>query len=162
VSLPILIGGTLVFLSVACLEMYLFFKDYFVAAPARSDWFWGQPLKATLPMITSDYEQVMDKIIITDIHNQSYMYLLFYTQKTADWLASQNKVRNPVVGYSTLGKYEFRKINWDKDQHLPNTLLVGTPAELPDTIPTLFEYANETSGEVLLRVVKTATDVPQE
>ena len=100
-------------------------------------------------------ENTVEKIIVTD-QSQAYMYLLFYAQKEPKWLESQTKIRHPVVGYSKLGKYEFRKINWESDQFIPNALLVGTPAELPENTSAIYEYRNGTTNELLMRVVKTS------
>ncbi len=36
--------------------------------------------------------------------------------------------------FRTIGKYEFRNINWEKDQNLNKTLIVGTSAEIPGSI----------------------------
>ena len=153
-SFSLFVSFFLFFVVIMGFEMHLFLKDYFITTPARLISTWGTPLKFILPKVAR-LEDNVEKIIVTD-QSQAYMYLLFYTKKDPKWFESQTKIRHPVVGYSKLGKYEFRKINWEIDQFIPNALLVGTPAELPENTSAIYEYRNETTNELLMRVVRTA------
>ena len=135
------------------IQMNNFLFHYFTEVPEKFALFWGQPLKETIPML-SEYEPSVNSIIVTDSIKQSYMYLLFYGHKEPNWLQMQPKVKHPVVGYAKIGLYEFRPISWEKDRLLPNTLIIGTPQEIPDNEKIIYEV-KQNNQQVLLRVVKT-------
>jgi len=145
--------STLVLTFIVGTQMNNFLFNYFTEVPVKFALFWGQPLKETIPTL-SKYEPSVNSIIITDTVKQSYMYLLFYGLKEPQWLLKVPKIRNPVVGYSKIGLYEFRSISWEKDQLLPNVLLIGTPQEIPDNDKIIYEVKQD-NQQVLLRVVKT-------
>ena len=134
------------------LQFNSFLHSYFIDMPKQFAFFWGQPLKEAIPFVLS-YEHSVNEIIITDSFKQAYMYLLFYGNKNPLWLELQPKTKHPVVGYSKIGLYNFRAIDWKNDQYLPNSLLVGTPEEIPENTKTIYEVKQ--NKEVLLRVVKT-------
>ena len=134
--------------------VHTFLFQYFNIMPKKYATFWGEPLKKVLPYVLA-YESTVDKIIITNVNNQAYMYFLFYAQKSPTWFLSQSKQLSKIVGYSTIGKYEFRKINWPQDSHLKNTLLVGTTEEIPSATKSfIIETPDRLTSTPMLRILK--------
>ncbi len=111
---------------------FLFFSNrYFVHMPKIYSDFWGQHLKKAVEYSIS-MEATLDKIIFTTTSSpQSYMYILFYGNKSPVWLLQNRGERAKIVGYSAFGKYEFRSVDWEKDKNLTNSLIIGTPNEIP-------------------------------
>ncbi len=144
---------TILFSVVISWQFGLFMNNYFLDMPTRFASFWGQPLKEAMPFITKQ-ETSVNKIVITDSVKQAYMYLLLYGKKEPIWVQEQIKVRHPIVGYSKIGKYEFRPIDWSTEQNEPNVLLVGSTQEIPENDSILYEV-KQSDNKVLLRVVKT-------
>lgn len=107
-----------------------FMKEYFINVPKEYSRFWGVPWRNTVETILP-YETSVNKIIMANPTNQSYMYLLFYGRKNPSWLLSSAKVRAKVVGYTLLDRYEFRTISWNRDRTLRNTLIIGASQDIP-------------------------------
>lgn len=131
-----------------------FMKSYFIKSPDKYAPFWGLHLKKAAIYVNS-LENTVDKIIFTTTSSpQSYMYILFYGKKDPLWLLQNKGERAKIVGYTSFGKYEFRTIDWEKDKNLANTLLIGTPNEIP-----INEDKNLTpviiNNSVLLKIYRT-------
>ena len=89
-----------------------------------------------------------EKVLVTDRYDQPYILFLFYLQYPIDkFQYAHELLGRDRFGFSTVPnfdkqslkdevtsyKYEFRSINWDIDQpQNPNSLIVGTPEEIPD------------------------------
>jgi hypothetical protein len=54
-----------------------------------------------------------------------------------------------------IGKYEFRNINWGQDKTLKNTLLIGSPEEIPAGVHGLIKTIYYLDGTVAYRIVGT-------
>jgi len=54
-----------------------------------------------------------------------------------------------------IGKYEFRNISWSKDSQLKNTLLIGSPQEIPANANGLLKTIYFLDGSVAFRIVGT-------
>lgn len=99
-----------------------------------------------------------DKVIVTDHYDQPYILFLFYSkyeptkfQKEAV-LTSRDK-----FGFSTVrnfNKFEFRKINWQDDAKLENTLIVGTSEEITEDVKILDQVLNP-NGSIAFKMVGT-------
>lgn len=139
-----------------CINLNLLntFKDYFTNQPSKFATFWGNYYKQAIYSMLP-YENLVDKIIVSNKNPQSYMYLLFYGKKDPLWLFSQDREQSLLIGYNRIGKYEFRTIDWEKDKLLKNTLLIGTAQEIPKTANSLIKEINSSQDEIILRIVMT-------
>jgi len=77
--------------------------------------------------IVDDY----DKVIVDTSHANPYIFFLFYSKYNPVEFQNKNNVSEVVgtddsMGYN-FGKYEFRKIDWGKDQKLKKTILWMKP-----------------------------------
>jgi len=77
--------------------------------------------------IVDDY----DKVIVDTSHANPYIFFLFYSKYNPAEFQNKNNVSEVVgtddsMGYN-FGKYEFRKIDWGKDQKLKKTILWMKP-----------------------------------
>ncbi len=132
-----------------------FWYYYFIDAPKVFAQQWQYGLKKMAYEVVAQENQ-FDHIIITDQAKQAYIYILFYGQKNPSWLTAQmNKIRHPFIGYSAFGKYEFRHLNWETDQHFTNTLLVGTPEEIPRKTPEIVKtILSQDNQQILFKFVQ--------
>jgi len=108
--------------AVYLIQYGLFIREYFYDFPvyAAADWQYGY--KEAIAYATK-YENEVDKIIITSHYGQPHVFVYVY----------QN--RDPLhVLWGGMGKYQYKAINWDGDKFAINTLLIGTPEEIPDKI----------------------------
>jgi 4-amino-4-deoxy-L-arabinose transferase-like glycosyltransferase len=96
-------------------------------------------------------EQNYDHIIITSLYDQPYIYFLFYKSKRYDPRVFINNGQRDR-GWNN---YEFRKIKWEEDRHLPNTLLVGGPDEVPTGEPGQIATITYPNGKDVFRLVGT-------
>lgn len=86
-----------------------------------------------------------NQIIFTKINSEPHIFVAFYSQM--DPSEFQQSAQNwkyfeeagfkfvDMINYS-LGKYQFRGIDWDKDKQLKDTLIVATPGEVPTEVKT--------------------------
>ncbi len=149
---PVFIFG-IVFLVILALSSFI--KNYFSLQPELYNEFWGLPLKKAA-LAAVEVEKDVDKIIFTtSVSPQSYIYVLFYGNKDPLWLFDNKSQRSQIVGYEKIGKYEFRKINWDSDMKISNTLIVGTPEEIPPESDNVVKEIFASNGKASYRIVKT-------
>jgi hypothetical protein len=80
--------------------------------------------------VFDDYE----KVIIETPHTQPHIFYLFYGEYPPVRYHQEldlEKIGTPRKLYD-FGKFEFRKIDWEKDRNSANTLLVGSEDNLTD------------------------------
>lgn len=110
-----------------------YLHQYYVHTPIEYGYFWQYGNKEAI-LEAKDLEGKYEKIIMTYRYDQPYIYYLFYRkidpflyQKQWDYNGTGQVDRFKRI----IGKYEFRNIDYSKDKHLPKTLLIGTPYEIP-------------------------------
>lgn len=142
----------LIFIYTANIFYYL--DMYYLHGPfeqARS-WQYGyKQLVAEVKEIKGDY----NNIIITYRYDQPYIYLLFYEKTDPFWYQQfwQDKDIKIERFERNFGNYVFRNIEWEKDKYLKNTLLVGTPAEIPDYAQGIVKEITYPNGDTAFRLV---------
>lgn len=134
-SLTIIIAGLLI------LNFAYYLNQYYVATPRVYGYFWQYGNKQAIEEI-SKVENEKDKIIMSYKYDQPYIYYLFYRKIDPAWY--QNNWNYQGNGKTerfrrVIGKYEFRNINYSEDIKLKNTLLIGTPEEIPQEAKTTSE-----------------------
>lgn len=136
------------------LASFVFFnRQYFIKTPKDYSDFWGLPLKETALTVLR-LENQFDKVVITNkLSPQTYMYILFYGKKDPNWLFNTKRKEADIIGYQLFGKYEIRQINWFIDKDLPNTIIIGTSAEIPKNNNLVKEIQLHNNDSV--RIIKT-------
>jgi len=131
--------------------------QYYVDTPVMYGDFWQYGNKEAVQTAKS-LENKYSKIIYTYTYDQPYIYYLFYNkidpswyQKNWDYLGTGQTERMRRV----IGKYEFRNISWSKDSQLKNTLLIGSPQEIPANANGLLKTIYFLDGSVAFRIVGT-------
>ncbi len=149
--LPILGAAIfIVFNFIFFLDQYYNQQNYFYAAEWQYGW--QQAVDFVKPV-----EGKYDKIIVSTKEplDEAHMFFAFYLKYPP--LDYQKTAGQKSGGFGVerhYGKYEFRPVDWDKDSKLPNTLIVATPHEIPDTTATV-ETINDLNGSTVMRIAST-------
>lgn len=98
---------------------------YYIHTPAERSQDWQYGYKQLVEKLASVSETV-DEIIVTTSYDQPYVYFLFYDKVDPAWY--QTVAEHGSQGFA---KLIFRKINYQRDINLKNTIIVGTPEEIP-------------------------------
>lgn len=133
------------FLVLVSFNLFYFFHQYFVHLPYEfsDSWQYGRQQAVEF---TESVKAQYQKIIVSTKLEQPHMFWLFYSHyPPAKYLQEGGTSSGGFAEYKNkFDKYEFRPINWEKDQHLSNVLLVGLPEEFPSGLPaiTTINYLN--------------------
>lgn len=137
------------------LNFAYYLHQYYVHTPVEYGDFWQYGNKQAV-VDAKSLETKYQKIIFTYKYDQPYIYYLFYNkidpswyQKHWDYLGTGQVERMRRI----IGKYEFRDINWSQDSQLKNTLLIGSPDEIPANAKGLIDTINFPNGNVAYRIV---------
>lgn len=119
------------------LNLYIFLNKYFVDSPQTFTREWQYGVKQIAQYALANEESVA-KIIVSENIKQAYVYVLFYGHKSISQILSSKpkSEKHQFVGYARFGKYEFRKIVWDKDKLLKNVIIIGLADEIPQAEQT--------------------------
>jgi hypothetical protein len=132
------------------LNFSYYLMQYYVHQPVEyaKQWQYGyKEMVAEVEKVKGNYNH----IIITSLYDQPYIYFLFYNPHTYD---PRTTINNGQLDRGW-GNYEFRKIKWEEDRLLPNTLLVGGADEVPKGEPTQIGEIFFPTGETAFRLVGT-------
>ena len=119
-----------------------FMYHYFVTYPVESarEWQYGYKQAA---VFAKEYEDEVDKIIITSQYGQPYVFTYFFQDR-----------KPQSVFWGGMIKYLFRDIVWENDQHLSRVLIIGTPEEIPGSAQGIIKEIYFPDGKVAFRIVK--------
>lgn len=148
-----LIGAIILFL-IANFMYYL--HQYYVHTPIEYGYFWQYGYKEAVSF-AKENEGKFDRIIMTYSYDQPYIYYLFYNKIDPVWYQKNwdyNKTGLTDRFKRVVGKYEFRNIDYSRDSALQNTLLIGTPDEIPVNAKVI-EIVKFPDGKVAFRIAKT-------
>ncbi|MEK7168906.1 MAG: hypothetical protein AAB778_02735, partial [Patescibacteria group bacterium] len=132
------------------LNQYFVQQNYYYSA----DWQYGYREAVEEVLVQQDK---YDKIIISDDNplDKSYMFFLFYLKfPPEEYQKIGENSSGSFESHHSFGRYEFRRIDWQKDSQSKNTLLVGSTKEIPDGAPILKTIYN-LDGSVAIRIVGT-------
>lgn len=120
---------------ILCLSVTRYLHQYYVHLPQRHSLEWEYGFKEVVDFIQKNQDN-FSKVIITNRYDQPYIVALFYLGYDPKTYQEAVKQQTAIdeFGFTTItafGKYEFRKINWDRDSKLENVLLIGTGEEIP-------------------------------
>lgn len=134
-----------------------YLHQYYVHTPHQISHWWQYGNKEAV-LEAKSVEDKYSKILFTYYYDQPYIYYLFYNKIEPLWYQKNwNYQGNGEVERMrrVIGKYEFRKINFSNDSQLKNTLLIGTPDEIPENAPGLVKTIYFLDGSVAFRIVGT-------
>ncbi len=139
---------------VGILSLRYFYQQYFFVFSKNQSQSFQYALSKTIPFVVKN-QNAYDKIIFSNKDNlyQSYMFFLFYSKYDSSVYQMQGGTKSGGFAEEhAFSKFEFRPINWSKEQKNKTTLYVGNPDDFPRNIKTLFigRYLNNETG---IRVV---------
>ncbi len=131
------------------LSLRYFYQQYFIVFPKEESNSFQYALSQTIFFVLKN-QASYDKIIFSNIDNlyQSYMFFLFYSKYDPNIYQRQGGTKSGGFAEEhAFSKFEFRSIDWDKEQKNRKTLYVGNTSDFPQGIGALFEgkYLN---GEI--------------
>lgn len=113
----------------------IYFSDlYFVHSPffVAKDWLSGY--KPAL-MAAKQFIDKYDRVVITDVFGQPYIFVLFYYQvDPSKYQVSAKLLENAngdVGEIKTFDKYQFRRIYWPTERGARSTIFIGNESDLP-------------------------------
>lgn len=133
-----------------------YMHQYYVHTPIEYGYFWQYGYKEALSY-AKEKEGKFTNIVMTYEYDQPYIYYLFYNKIDPVWYQKNwdyNKDGTIDRFKRMIGKYTFRNIDYSKDIHLPNTLLIGTPKEIPGNAKVI-KVIYFPDGKVAFKLVKT-------
>jgi len=141
-AILLFIGIFMIFNFVYYLNQYFVQQNYFHS----KDWQYGyKELVAELEKIRGDYE----KVVISSVSpmDQSYMFFLFYKKYPP---SEFQKVR--ISGTNNFDRYEFRRLDWERDKDEKGTLFIGSVDQFPTEVEAIkiIYYPN---GQPAMKIV---------
>lgn len=130
-----------------------FYKQYFLVFPKTQSSSFQHVLYKAIPFVL-EKEKSYNKIIFSNKGNlyQSYMFFLFYSQY--DPFLYQKQGGTKSGGFSkehSFGKYEFRSLQWEKENKNDKNLYIVNFAEIPKEEKGVnFNYLNGDNGIIVL------------
>ena len=112
-----------------------YYSSYAIASAPQYQYGYREALT-----IASELGRTRDKIVVTDAYGQPYVYVLLTNRiKPAEFLAG------------ALANYEFHTFSWP--YYKPNSVIVGTPAEIPPRDPAVKALVKIPGTDQILFVV---------
>jgi len=130
IALPIFYLSFIVYCVISAL--YLFDSTQ-VYLPVRDNGNWQPGYRETVPAVMEVFDKYQ-KVVVDTPHTQPHIFYLFYGQYSPERYHQEldlEKIGTPRQSYD-FGKFEFRQIDWIKDEYLANTLFVGNDQKLID------------------------------
>ena len=145
-----------VYLLLAIFNVAYYLDQYFVQLNYYDSAFWQYGYKQAVDEVKAiggNYKT----ILISDNAplDKSYMFFLFYLQYPPQLYQQVGENSSgSFVSHHSFGKYTFRSIDWSKDSQLKNTLIIGSPKEIPPGVGTL-KTINNLDGTPAIKIVGT-------
>ncbi len=134
-------------------NFFYYLHQYHVHMPLEWSYDWQYGRKEAV-QVTESLKKNYAKVVVSTELEQPHMFWLYYLKY--DPVKYLSKGGTASGGFAEVrnrfDQYEFRPINWDKDQHEEGILFVGLPEEFPEgvgTIKTIY-YLN---GEEAIKIV---------
>ncbi len=141
---------------VMVVSLVLFYNQYFSVFPQSQSASFQYAISQAMPFVLGK-ESGYDKVIISNEGPlyQSYMYYLFYSKYDPQKnYAAGGTGSGGFAASHTFGKFEFRKIDWSKEDKSKSFLYIGSVDEIKDTNGELREFS-DLDGTPEIRVVQT-------
>jgi hypothetical protein len=134
-----------------------YLHQYYVHYPKELPFAWQYGFDQIAAYTKENYDKY-DRIVISDRYDQPYILMAFYLKYPPEILQKE-LVMTPrdKFGFSTvrkLGKYEFRKIEYDNvDKKLPNTLIIAADESVNDK--AVIFTINDPAGHPMFKFLST-------
>jgi len=117
------------------LNIFYYLHNYYAHYPTEFSSEWQYGYRETVKAV-SEIEKNYDQVIVTSHYGRPYIYFLFYQQYPPEkfWQDQDQVVKEPegFIKVTGFNKYEFRYLDWEKDQAKERTLFVVVPYEVPE------------------------------
>jgi 4-amino-4-deoxy-L-arabinose transferase-like glycosyltransferase len=138
------------FISIASFNFVYFLNQYFVQQNYfnSKDWQYGWKQAVSY---AADNSGNYRKVVVSNVTplDQSYIFFLFNLK----YPPRKYNSGNHTIDNHNFENYEFRKINWDTDKNLTNTLFVGTPGDFVS--PPVLKTIKYLDGDDAIQIVKS-------
>ncbi len=134
------------------LNFLYYLHMYYVHTPVEVSREWQYGYKQAVEEV-GKLEKNYKKIIVTYRYDQPYIYFLFYQKIDPAWYQKQAPKGEIERFYRSFGKYEFKNLDDNYFAGLRNTLIVGTPDEIPVDAPGTIKEIKFLDGNVAFRIV---------
>lgn len=135
------------------ISIYYYLDMYYIQSPTEQAADWQYGYKQVVDSV-NNIKQDNNKVIVTYGYDQPYIYFLFYNPIDPTWYQSQWRGGEIERFNRSFGDYTFRNIDWKQDQNLQNTILVGTPGEIPADADSIIKEIKYPNGDVAFRIVE--------
>lgn len=137
------------FLILTSLNILYYLNQYFLVQNRAYSEHWQYGYEETVEYVKS-VQSEYDKIIVSNVVplDQSYIFFLYHMKYPPAKYQLESDEKH------SFENFEFRKIEWEDDSELENTLLVGSPSEFPEIVKAdkAVKYLN---GEDAILIVST-------
>lgn len=134
------------------LNFFYYLDMYYVHTPQEEASSWQYGYKEVVTE-ASRLEGNFDKVIVTYMYDQPYIYFLFYQKIDPAWYQQNWGSGEIKRDERSFGKYEFRRIDWSRDQNLKNVLLIGAPREISGDAAGIIKEIKYPNSSVAFRIV---------
>lgn len=134
----------LIFVFLITASIQSFYRNYYIVFPKEQSRSFLFALSKAIPYVLAR-EDEYEKIVFSNSDNtyQSYMMYLYYSR--FDPGLYQRLGGTKSGGYAethSIGKFEFRPIDWEKDSKINNTLFIGNLVDFPPNTSTQEVFTN--------------------
>lgn len=146
-----LIKNSLCFVVYALLFVNIFYylHNYYAHYPTEFSAEWQYGYRETIRAV-SELEKNYDKVVVAKNLGRPYIYFLFYKKYPPQnfWRYKDKVVKEPAgfINILGFGKYEFRGLDWGKDQWMKKALFIMVPGDVPEdanVIKTIYRLNGE-------------------
>lgn len=134
------------------ISIYYYLDMYYIQSPLEQAMDWQYGYKQVVDSV-NEIKSNNQQVIITYRYDQPYIYFLFYNRIDPSWYQSQWKGGEIERFNRSFGDYTFRNIEWEQDKNLQNTILVGTPGEIPPTADSIVKEIKFPNGTFAFRII---------
>lgn len=149
--------GTLyiLFVILVTVSILYFSYKYFIVFPKTQSSSFQYSLNQAVLFVLSN-NKYYDKIVFSNKEElyQSYMFFLFHSKYNPTKYLSEGGTKSG--GYAethSFNKYEFRPIEWEKEEKNGTILFIGNPSEFPSAVAPLYSI-RELNRIVSIEMVK--------
>ncbi len=134
------------------LNFVYYLHMYYLHTPVEVSREWQYGYKQAVEEV-SKLQKDYPKVVVSYRYDQPYVYFLFYEKIDPAWYQKQAPKGEIERFYRSFGKYEFTNIDDNYFAGLKNTLIVGTPDEVPENAPGMIKEIKFLNGNVAFRIV---------
>lgn len=134
-------------------NFYYYIHMYYIHSPYEYAQEWQYGYKEVVEEVSKRIDDY-DRVIVTYVYDQPYVYFLFYGHIDPAWYQKNWGEGEINRNARRFGKFEFRNIDWSRDSQLSRTLLIGTADEIPEGSSGLIREIKFPDGRVAFRIVE--------